>query len=165
MITIELLKNHPNAIPTLAEIWISVLGKIWLPDISSETLVEKFTAHLNYDKLPITFVALDNGKPIGMCSLRGNDGIRPDLIPWLASLVIDTAYQKQGIGEMLIRATKKKAYELGFSKLYLFTFDPNLPSYYSRFGFEKIGMDEFQEHEVTVMQASTNPNKKFSQAH
>ena len=39
-----------------------------------------------------------------MCSLRGNDGIRPDLTPWLGSLVVHPDYQKQGVGRRLIDA-------------------------------------------------------------
>lgn len=49
-----------------------------------------------------------------MCSLRVNDGIRPDLTPWLGSLVVDPKYQKQGIGKMLVDEMKEKAKKLGF---------------------------------------------------
>ena len=31
MIKIDLLKNHPNTIPTLAHIWHEVLDNIWVP--------------------------------------------------------------------------------------------------------------------------------------
>ena len=102
--------------------------------------------------MPITFVALDGDLPVGMCSLRENDGIRPDLTPWLGSLVVDPKYQKQGIGKMLIDVTVLKAKELGFEKLYLFAFDPTIPEYYERLGWRKIGMDEFKSHPVTVME-------------
>ncbi|MDP3560391.1 MAG: GNAT family N-acetyltransferase, partial [Legionellaceae bacterium] len=70
------------------------------------------------------------------------------------SLIVDSAYQKKGIGGMLIDATKQKAIEMHFEKLYLFAFDPTLPVYYARFGFNKIGMDEFKGHPVTVMETT-----------
>jgi N-acetylglutamate synthase-like GNAT family acetyltransferase len=152
MIRIELLKNHPNAILALANIWHEVLGKIWVPDISVERVITRFADHLNDSNLLITFVALDSDLPVGMCSLRENDGIRPDLTPRLGSLVVDPKYQKQGIGRMLIDATVLKAKELGFEKLYLFAFDPTIPEYYERLGWNKIGMDEFKSHPVTVME-------------
>jgi GNAT superfamily N-acetyltransferase len=117
MIKIDLLKKHPNTIPTLAHIWHEVLGKIWVPDISVERVIARFADHLNDQALPITFVALDGDLPVGMCSLRENDGIRPDLIPWLGSLVVDPKYQKQGIGRMLIDMTLLKAKERCFKKL------------------------------------------------
>jgi predicted N-acetyltransferase YhbS len=152
MIKIDLLKNHPNAIPALANIWHEVLGKIWVPDISVERVITRFADHLNDSNLPITFVALDSDLLVGMCSLRENDGIRPDLTPWLGSLVVDPKYQRQGIGRMLIDMTLLKAKELGFKKLYLFAFDPTIPEYYKRLGWRKIGMDEFKSHPVTVME-------------
>jgi GNAT superfamily N-acetyltransferase len=154
MIKIDLLKNHPQVIPALANIWHEVLGKIWVPDIPVERVITRFEDHLNDSYLPITFVALDSDMPVGMCSLRENDGIRPDLTPWLGSLVVDPTYQKQGIGKMLINVTVEKAKQLGFEKLYLFAFDPTLPNYYQRLGWEKIGMDEFKFHPVMVMKVT-----------
>ncbi len=152
MIKIDLLKNHPNTISTLAHIWHEVLGKIWVPDVPVERVIARFADHLNDQALPITFVALDGDLPAGMCSLRENDGIRPDLTPWLGSLVVDPKHQKQGIGRMLIDVTVRQAKEHGFEKLYLFTFDPSVPEYYERLGWKKIGMDEFKSYPVTVME-------------
>ena len=102
MIKIDLLKKHPNAISALANIWHEVLGKIWVPDVLVERVIARFADHLNDQALPITFIALDGDLPVGMCSLRENDAIRPDLTPWLGSLVVDPKYQKQGIGKMLV---------------------------------------------------------------
>jgi len=152
MITIDLLKNHPESIARLAAIWHEVLGKIWAPDVMIQSVMQKYTNHLNENILPITFVALDGVTPVGMCSLRENDGIMPNITPWLGSLVVDPAYQKQGIGNMLIDATKNKAKTLGFEKLYLFAFDPTIPDYYAKHGWCTIGMDEFKGHKVTVME-------------
>lgn len=71
MIKIDLLKNHPSAIPTLAHIWYEVLGKIWVPDIPIERVIARFADHLKPSQdLPITFVALDGEIPVGMCSLH-----------------------------------------------------------------------------------------------
>lgn len=152
MIKVDILKNHPNTIPALAHIWHEVLGKIWVPDVSVERVIARFADHLSDKSLPITFVALDGDVPVGMCSLRENDGIRPDLTPWLGSLVVDPKYQKQGIGKMLADTTVLKVKELGFEKLYLFAFDPTIPDYYERLGWKKIGMDEFKSYPVTVME-------------
>jgi GNAT superfamily N-acetyltransferase len=152
MITIDLLKNHRETIPALANIWHDVLGKIWVPDVPIERVITKFEDHLNDRDLPITFVAVDGDATVGMCSLRENDGIRLELTPWIGSLVVDSKYQKQGIGRMLLDVTLKKAEELGFKKIYLFAFDPKIPAYYQRLGWKKIGMDEFKSHPVTVME-------------
>ncbi|MDW9178608.1 GNAT family N-acetyltransferase [Legionella pneumophila] len=151
MIKIDLIKNYPDAIPELAAIWHQVLGNIWVPDIPIERVIMRFEEHLNENQLPLTLVAFCDDKPIGMCSLRVNDGIRLDLAPWLGSLVVHPDYQRQGVARRLINAIRLKAKQLGFNQLYLFTFDPTLPNYYSKLGWNKIGMDRFKGHDVTVM--------------
>ena len=154
MIKIDLLKNHPCAIQALAHIWHDVLGRIWLPEISVESVMAKFADYLNDKNLPITFVALHDDVPVGMCSLRENDGIRPSFTPLLVALVVDSKYQKQGIGKMLVDAAFVKAKQLGFKKLYLFAFDPTILQYYERLGWKTIGMDEFKSRPVTVMEVN-----------
>jgi N-acetylglutamate synthase-like GNAT family acetyltransferase len=101
--------------------------------------------------IPFTLVAEINGKAIGMASLRENDGLSTDQSPWLGSLVVDPEYQGHGIGEQLIEAIKKESQKLGYNKLYLLAFDPTIPSWYLRLGWEKIGMDKLFDHPVTVM--------------
>ncbi|AHE67606.1 hypothetical protein Loa_02062 [Legionella oakridgensis ATCC 33761 = DSM 21215] len=49
MITLDLLKSHPDCIPTLAKIWFDVLGKIWLPEIPIKQVEQRFHEHLNDD--------------------------------------------------------------------------------------------------------------------
>ena len=151
MITIDLLKNNPHAIPALANIWHEVLGKIWMPEIQIEEIESLYYEELNLN-MPLTYIALYDEIPVGSCTLELNGGIRPDSGPWIGDLVVDRKYQKQGIGKMLLDVTVEKAKELGFEKLYLFTFDSAIPGYYQRFGWKKIGMDEFKSHPVTVME-------------
>ena len=133
MIKINLLKNHPYAIPALANIWHEVLGKIWMTEIGIEEIESLYYEELQHD-LPLTYIALYDKIPVGSCTLELNGGIRPDLGPWL----VDVAFQN--------------AKALGFEKLYLFAFDPAVPKYYERLGWKKIGMDEFKSPPVTVME-------------
>ena len=151
MIKIDLLKNHPNAIPALAKIWHEVLGKIWMPEIGIEEIESLSYAELNSD-MPLTYIALNGEIPVGSCTLELNGGIRPDLGPWIGDLVVAPDYQKQGIGKMLLDVAVEKAKELGFEKLYLFAFDPAISAYYQRLGWKKIGIDEFKSRPVTVME-------------
>jgi GNAT superfamily N-acetyltransferase len=151
MIKINLLKNHPYAIPALATIWHEVLGKIWMPEIGIEEIESLYYEELQHDT-PLTYIALHDQIPVGSCTLELNGGIQPNLGPWLGDLVVDPKYQKQGIGKMLVDVAFQKAKALGFEKLYLFAFDPAVPKYYERLGWKKIGMDEFKSHPVTVME-------------
>lgn len=162
MLKIDFLKNHPHHIPRLIELWNEGIGKTWLPKVCLTRVKDKLMDHLNDDCLPLTLIALENDQPIGMCSLRINDGIREDLTPWLGSLVVDPQHQKQGVGKLLIEAIQDKAHDLGFDELYLLTFDPTLPNYYQRLGWTTIGVDHFNEHPVTVMKFNQS-NAPFHQ--
>lgn len=148
---LDLLANHPEVIPELTAIWLDVLGRIWLPQISFADLEKKFKTHLNHKNLPLCIVAFDGNKPVGCAALRITDGIRPELTPWLASLVVDSTYQNRHIGRLLIDAIKQKACYLGFDTVYLLTFDPTLPAYYQKLGFQSIGKDTLLNLPVTVM--------------
>ncbi len=150
-VKIDLLKNHPEVIPELSSIWHEGLGKIWMPEIGIDEIESLYYEELNQD-MPLTYVALDGSSSVGSCTLQLNDEVRPDLGPWIESLVVDPKYQKKGIGKMLLDVTVEKAKELGFEKLYLFAFDPTIPEYYERFGWKKIGMDKFKSHRVTLME-------------
>lgn len=150
MIRIDLLKKHPYAIPALASIWQEVLGKIWMPEIGISEIESLYYEELNQD-MPLTYIALHDEIPVGSCTLELDGGIRPDLSPWIGDLVVTPKYQNKGIGKMLLDATIERAKKLGFEKLYLFTFDPEIPAYYQRLGWKKIGMDEFKSQPVTVM--------------
>lgn len=151
MITIDYLTHHQDCISALAKIWHDVLGKIWLPEVPIARVENNLSNHLNTEQLPLTFVAFKQNQPIGMCSLRVNDGIRPDLTPWLGSLVVSSQHQRQGVAKMLIEKTKEKARNMDFRSLYLFAFDPTIPNYYGHLGWNKIGLDEYKGLKVTVM--------------
>lgn len=138
-VTIKFLKDRQDCIPVLADIWCDVLGKIWLPDVPKNRIVENLKLHLNIDSLPLTLVAFEGDIPVGMCSLRANDGIRPDLMPWLGSLVVSAEHQHKGIGSKLIQSTVDKARQMGFEKLYLFAFDKTIPEYYQQLGWVGLG--------------------------
>jgi GNAT superfamily N-acetyltransferase len=154
MITIDLLKNHKNAVPQLAKMWHELLGKAWMPDVSIDYIEGLIGSWINDNTLPLAYVALKNNEIIGLGSLQNNCGIRFDLGPWLGSLIVDRCYQKQGIGELLVTTIQEKAKQLGFNDLYLFTFDKALLRYYHRLGWTEIGIDDFCDKPVTIMKIS-----------
>ncbi len=151
MIKIDFLKNHPSAVPALANIWHEVLGKIWMPEIEFEEIESGLYEEMN-ENIPLSYVALYDQIPVGTCSLVSDGGIRPDISPWLGDLVVDPKYQKQGIGKMLVDVAINKTKDLGFKKLYVFAFDPAIPAYYQHLGWKIIGMDEFKSKPVTVLE-------------
>lgn len=149
---IKLLVQCPEHIPSLAQLWFDEIGRHWIPNASLEHAEKTYTAHMNSERLPLTLVAVLNGKPIGMASLRENDGIREDLTPWLGSLIVHPDYRRQGVGEELINLVKDRARQMGFEKLYLLALDPGIPEWYKRLGWTYIDTDKLYHHPVTVME-------------
>lgn len=126
-IDIAYLKDYPQYLSLIAE-WIFNEWGHYNPGASLDSAKSKLSEHLNKDNLPITFVALENNQPVGTCSLRINDGIRPDLTPWLGSLYVDPNFRNRGLGEKLIDTVIRKAGSMKYPKLYLLTFNTTLPN-------------------------------------
>jgi N-acetylglutamate synthase-like GNAT family acetyltransferase len=75
------------------------------------------------------WVAEADGRVVGVAQLRPHaDGSRE-----LASLVVDAAYRRQGIGEQLVRQLLATYH----APIYLFCEEP-LGDYYARFGFYRV---------------------------
>jgi predicted N-acetyltransferase YhbS len=151
MIEIKFLADCKEHIPYLAKLWYEQISKHWAPNASIERANQNLIKHANHNQLPLTLVALENKQPIGMASLRENDGIQPNRTPWLGSLVVDPAYRFKKVGEQLIDATKQQASILGYDTLYLLAFDPTIPDWYAKLGWKAIGSDQLFGHPVAVM--------------
>jgi N-acetylglutamate synthase-like GNAT family acetyltransferase len=152
MIKIKLLAQFPNYLPDIAKIWVNIIGKAWVPNVSLEQCTENLKTHLNEDILPLSYVAIDDNTSIGMCCLRMDDGIsRHDLFPWLGSLCVTEAYRKRGIGKLLVTTIKIKAYKMGFKKLYLFTFDQNIADWYAKNGWKQMPDQAFIDSKKVIL--------------
>ena len=150
-IEIKSLLDCQKHIPSLAKLWHEEISRHWVPNASIERATQRLTEHLNTDKMPMAFIALQDDKPIGMACLRETDGIRPGVTPWLGSLVVHPEHRKNKIGEMLIDKIKLEAKLFNFQSLYLLAFDPTIPDWYKRLGWRLIGDDELLNHRVAVM--------------
>ncbi|AJD43658.1 GNAT family N-acetyltransferase [Rhizobium sp. SEMIA 4085] len=74
--------------------------------------------------LPLTLVAVEDGRPAGMISLNESDFKgRPDLSPWLKSLYVHPFHRNKGIASLLIKRLEHEALRLGCERLYLTTED------------------------------------------
>ena len=151
-ITIMRLVKCKQHIPYLARLRHEQLAKLWMPQATLEQAHEKLRTHATSEGLPVTFVALYHHEPVGMISLRHNDGIQPERMPWLGGLVVDPNYRQQKIGEQLIDFVKQEARVLGHQTLYLLAFDPTIPDWYATLGWTTIGHDQLLDHPVTVME-------------
>ena len=95
------------------------------------------------DALPVRFVAKAGIKCVGTVSLVQNDLLYRDYAPWLASLYVDPAHRKQGVGRALVDRAKAAAASMGFSDIYLRT--EHAGGYYEKLGWEYVEscVDEF----------------------
>lgn len=105
------------------------------------------------DKLPITFVAIDNDVLVGTVGLwRGDLLSRQDLFPWLSALVVNQDYRNQKIGQRLQLFIEEYCRNKNYEEIYLYT---DLVNYYEKTGW--IAFDKGYEYmggEVTIYKKS-----------
>lgn len=150
-IEMKYLVDCQQHIPALATLWYEEISRHWVADASIAKAEERLISHLNKDKMPLAIVAIHNDNPVGMACLRETDGIQPGVTPWLGSLVVNPEFRGAKIGEILIETVKTEARLHGYQILYLLAFDPTIPKWYSRLGWERVGEDVLLGHTVTVM--------------
>lgn len=97
--------------------------------------------------LPVTFIALEAGRPVATVGLWRSDLLsRQDLTPWLAALYVDEAHRGKGLGRRLLEYVAGFSRRAGFERLYLYT---AFTGYYERFGWEYMGEGmEYPEQRV-----------------
>jgi GNAT superfamily N-acetyltransferase len=139
----------PDAIPTLAawvdDEWGAVLRGVTLAD-----LVARFEAAAVPGRIPETFVALADGRPLGMASLVAEDmSTRPELTPWLASVYVVPEARRRGVGSALVRRAMDAMGALGIDRLYLFT--PDQVPFYRRLGWAPLARTHYRGEDVQIM--------------
>jgi predicted N-acetyltransferase YhbS len=122
----------------------------WEADGWSLAEIESFLARATGPEPPVAFVAEAEGTPLGTVSLDTDDlAIRPDLMPWLASLYVAPAARGHGIGRALVRHAEAAAHALGHPRLWLFT--PDRAAFYDRLGWRAAGAERWHDQRVLLM--------------
>ena len=102
------------------------------------------------EAIPVTFVAVEDGQPLGSASLVERDlATHTHLGPWLASVYVTHERRRQGIGGQLVRRVVEEAARLHFDRLYLFTLDQE--PFYRELGWERLERNHFRGHPIVVM--------------
>jgi GNAT superfamily N-acetyltransferase len=127
LMNISFLADYPEFIETLA----LLVAEHWRSILTQETMesrAAKFRTHLNYDTLPIAWVAHSGAQVFGTADLRVHDlPDRDNLTPWLGGVYVVPEFRNRGVGATLCSAVEQQAKEiLGISTLYLFTLDKQL---------------------------------------
>ena len=104
----------------------------------------------NNQLLPIRFVALEDGQPVGTASIVKHDmKTHTELEPWMADVYVKEEKRNQGIGSKLVNKIIKEAQQQKFSTLYLFT--PDKKSFYEGLGWNSFFNEEYRGENVDIM--------------
>ena len=90
--------------------------------------------HLFHSPIPSTFIAVQDGKPVGSVSLIHYRVSREPTRVWLTNLYIEPGYRQQGKGSALLDYAELFALRQELSLLYLYTFDSS--DFYLERGWE-----------------------------
>jgi len=148
-LSIEHLADHKDVVPTVAA-WVYAQWPHFNPGATLEDIVGKLTERTVRHRIPETFVALHEGKPVGTASLVSSDLPTPQhLSPWLASVYVVPEYRNRGIGSRLVERVAAEAITLRIGKLYLYT--PDKVPFYTRLGWSALRHTEHFGIDVAVM--------------
>ena len=157
------LADHPKLVPVLAE-WAYKEWNIYDPSYTKEKALNSFKLKLNYNKLPLTLVAIEETVAVGMISLKS--AISPtgyaDKGPWISSLYVIPGKRGIGLGKILMLEIKKAALALGYNELFLFTSVPQAKTWYENLGWEKITTDLYQNHQIIIMNYIIQKKHQYS---
>lgn len=137
MADIRLLRDFPDYSAILA--YWAYLEWYRDRDIDFDTVFRAYKVRSDDSALPFSMVALEQGIPAGMVSLKENDlWSRRDLNPWLSSLYVTPEFRKRGTGTKLVEALLERAVCSGYNEIYLFTSGKNmkkLANFYKKRGW------------------------------
>jgi predicted N-acetyltransferase YhbS len=118
---VELLADHPQAIPILVEWFEREWAPYYGPGGPGDAHKDLLDA-CRRDELPVALVAISDGQICGTAALKAESvSTHKHLTPWLAALLVAPRFRRRGIGERLIAAIEEKAKQLGFHGLYVGT--------------------------------------------
>ena len=147
--TIAPLADYSQFIPGLAEAffreWNAMDGRsLWDNE-------EQLRRNLRRDRLPLSFVAVEQGDWIGTVSMDLSDFPGPaHLSPWLACLYVKEAHRRRGLGRALVLHAIDFARTKKIPRLYLWNHARE--SLYLQMGWIKTGTFMNLGHSMTLME-------------
>ena len=149
LVKIEYLADHADAIPTLAQ-WHHDEWQAVTPHLVVADRIAGFRARMRRLEVPTGFVALIDEAVAGMACLVAHDmETRPELTPWLATVLVAPQFRGRGIGSALSQRVVVEGRALAFPRMYLVTFDK--ASFYARLGWHNLEQTEYLGLPATIM--------------
>lgn len=136
-------------IPTIAA-WHQAEWGYLNPGATIDTRIVKMQRYLKGASMPLMLICVDGEQVVGTAALVENDmDSHPELSPWLASVYVDAAYRKRGIGAALVKRLVAEARSQGFKALYLFS--PDQAHFYQRLGWQIVAQESYRGSKATLM--------------
>jgi len=146
------MPNNEALRATAAQWSFSEWGKLY-PDDSVQWYLDLYAASDQDERsLPVCLAAVnEDGSIVGTASLIENDELpnAPEPGPWVAAVYVDSAYRGAGVGTELVLETVRRARNLGFDDVYLYT--ESVSKWYESMGWKTIRTDDSLGVQVTVM--------------
>lgn len=115
------LKDHHDLIDSCAA-WSYAEWGCQVKGCTLDNIRKKYQSSLSDDDLPLIWIAIQDGNPVGMTSLKNKDHTeRKDIGPWVGTLYVHPKYRGQGIGRKLSKFIEEQAKIRGHKQLYLYT--------------------------------------------
>lgn len=150
MMKIDYLAHHSHLIPQLSRIHVEFFGR-YHSAMTAESRGEQLKGRLGTNSIPLTIVAIEDGRAIGSASIIEHDlKTHLELKPWVASVIVDPEYRRQGIGSKIMNRIDLVALQLGLEKLFLFT--PDQETFYSNLGWEVVLNDYYNGKPIVIME-------------
>lgn len=120
-VEMELLADHPEALPSLIEWFEREWAPYYGPDGPGDATADLLES-CNREKLPIAMVAILDNEVVGTAALKAESvSTHKHLTPWLAALLVSSEFRRRGVARCLIAAIEDKARDLGFQVIYVGT--------------------------------------------
>ena len=149
-LTFEHLHRRPEHVPTIARWWFDEWGHE-APGLTAEANEARVRENLGA-LLPVTIVALRDGRPVGVAALKAHElfDVLPERTPWLGGVYVVPEARGEGLAARLVGEIEAIAARAGFRRLWLDTEVPD-GGLYARLGWR---IDRHLEHaglKLTVM--------------
>ncbi len=127
------LCDYPQYTEIVAKWIFEEFVKSIRPEVTFDMVLDRVKEKNKYD-IPVTLIVLEGDLCLGTVSLSNNDlKNRPDLEPWLASLIVNKEFRNREIGKILVDEIIKIAKNRGYKQLYLRT--EKAVDYYKKLGW------------------------------
>jgi GNAT superfamily N-acetyltransferase len=146
---ITLLTDHPVLVPVISG-WHFDEWSDRDPGTTRAAWLAELAGRCEWDRIPITFVALVDAEAVGSASLVVCDmDTRPDLSPWLAAVYVLPPFRRCGIATALVTHALAQARGFGVRQLYLWT--DSAASLYARLGWRPLAEEPYKGKTALVM--------------